>query len=75
MATLTVTFPAATPAPSLGYRIKYWPTSDPTNITTATSATNTFVAAGITGTGFAGTVEAICGGGVYGAPKPFIATV
>jgi hypothetical protein len=75
MATLTVTFPAATPAPSLGYRIKYWPISNPTNITTATSATTTFVATGITGTGFAGTVEAICGGGNYGAPRPFTATV
>lgn len=75
MATLTVTFPAATPAPSLGYRIKYWPTSNPTNITIAISATNTFIALGVTGTAFQGTVEAICGGGVYGTPKPFTATV
>lgn len=75
MATLTVTFPAATPAPSLGYRIKYWPTNNPTNITTAISSTNTFVASGVTGTAFAGSVEAICGGGTFGTPKPFTATV
>ena len=75
MATLTVTFPAATPAPSLGYRVKYWLITNPTNVTTATTATNSFTALGLTGTAFAGTVEVICGGGNYGTPRPFTATV
>ena len=75
MATLSITFPAATPAPSLGYRIKYWPTTNAALITTATTNTNAFVAPGLSGTSYAGTVEAICGGGVYGTPRPFTATV
>ena len=32
--TLTISFTAASPTPTNGYRVKYWPTSDPTNITT-----------------------------------------
>lgn len=75
MATLTVTFPAASPVPTLGYRVKYWLVTSPLNVNTATTATTTFTALGVTGTAFAGTVEAICGGGVYGTPKPFTATV
>jgi hypothetical protein len=73
MATLSVTFPAASPAPSLGYRVKYWPTSNPVDVTTATVNTNSFTATGLTGTSYSGTVEAICGGGTFGSARSFTA--
>ena len=73
MATLSITFPAATPTPSSGYRVKYWPTSTPSNVTTAITPTNSFTVTGLTGTSYSGTVEASCGGGNYGSPRTFTA--
>ena len=75
MATLSITFPAATPTPSLGYRVKYWPTSTPTEVVTAITPTNTFSVTGLSGTSYSGTVEASCGGGNYGSPRSFTAVV
>lgn len=71
MATLSITFPAVTPAPSLGYRVKYWPTSSPSNITTTTTPTNSLTVPNLTETSYSGTVEAICGGGNYSTPVSF----
>ena len=71
MATLSITFPAVTPAPSLGYRIKYWPTSSPSNITTTTTSTNSLTIPGLMETSYTGTVEAICGSGNYSTPVSF----
>ena len=73
MATLSLTFPAASPAPSSGYRVKYWPTADPSNVTTMITATNSFTAVGLTATSYSGTVEANCGGGTFGSPRTFTA--
>lgn len=75
MATLSITFPAVTPAPSLGYRVKYWPTSSPSNITTTTTPTNSLSVPGLSGTSYTGTVEASCGDGVYGSPRSFTTVV
>jgi predicted phage tail protein len=73
MATLSITFPAVTPTPSLGYRVKYWPTSNAALVTTATTATNSFTVSGLTATSYTGTVEASCGGGNYGSTRSFVA--
>jgi len=75
MATLSLTFPAASPAPSSGYRVKYWPTSEPSNITTTITATNSLSVPGLTGTSYTGTVEVICGGGTYSSPRSFTTVV
>jgi hypothetical protein len=75
MPTLNLTFPAVSPTPSLGYRVKYWPTADPSNITTIIAATNSLSVPGLPGTSYTGTVEASCGNGVYGSPRSFTAVV
>ena len=74
MATLTITFPAVTPTPSLGYRIKYWPTNSPSSVVTTTSSTNTVTISGLTSVSYTGTVEASCGGGTFGSPRSFTAS-
>lgn len=74
MATLTITFPAVTPTPSLGYRIKYWPTNSPSSIVTTTSTTNSVTISGLTSASYTGTVEASCGSGTFGSPRSFTAT-
>lgn len=73
MATLSITFPAVTPTPTLGYRVKYWPTNNAALITTATTATNSFSVSGLTAASYSGTVEASCGGGKYGSTRSFVA--
>jgi hypothetical protein len=74
MATLSLTFPAASPAPSSGYRVKYWPTAEPLNVTTAITATNSLSVPGLTGISYSGTVEASCGSGTFGSPRSFTAS-
>lgn len=74
MATLSITFPAVTPTPTLGYRVKYWPTNNAALVTTATTATNSFSVSGLTATSYSGTVQASCGGGIYGSTRSFTAT-
>jgi hypothetical protein len=71
MPTLNITFPAVVPTPSLGYRIKYWPTSNPSDVITAITPTNLLVVTGLPGSSYTGTVEASCGGGTYGSPRTF----
>ena len=75
MPTLNLTFPAASPTPSLGYRVKYWPTNEPSNVTTTITATNSLSVPGLSGTSYTGTVEASCGDGVYGSPRSFTTVV
>jgi hypothetical protein len=75
MATLNLTFPAASPAPSLGYRVKYWVTSDPLNVTTTVTPVNSLSVTGLLGTSYSGTVEVNCGGGTYGSPRSFTTVV
>lgn len=57
---LTITFTAASPAPSGGYLVRYWPTSSPSSIQTVTVASSPAVITGLTSTAYSGTVESIC---------------
>jgi hypothetical protein len=57
---LTITFTAASPAPSGGYLVRYWPTSNPANIQTTTVASSPAVITGLTATSYTGTIESIC---------------
>lgn len=57
---LTITFTAASPAPSGGYLVRYWPTSSPSTIETVTVASSPAIITGLTGTSYSGTVESIC---------------
>jgi hypothetical protein len=75
MPTLNITFPAPSPAPSSGYRVKYWPTDNPANITTSIIATNSLSVPGLTGTSYTGTIEVICGEGAYSSPRNFTTVV
>lgn len=71
--TLTITFTAASPAPANGYRVKYWPVSDPSNITTVSPnpTSSPVVISGLPQNSYAGTVEADCGGGNYSSINSF----
>ena len=71
MYTLTINFSLVTPTPSAGYRIKYWPTASPSNITTVTASTSPFVITGLSELSYTGTIEASCGGGQYGPAQSF----
>lgn len=73
---LTISWTAASPAPSNGYRVKYWPTSNPSNITTVTPNVSgtTYTITGLTETSYSGTVESACGGGNFSTAQNFSAT-
>lgn len=68
--TLTVNFTLANPNPG-SYRVKFWPTSDPTNITTRLVSGSPFVETGLTQAAYSGTIEASCGNGTYSSPVSF----
>lgn len=71
MASVNLTWTASNPAPVNGYRVKYWPTSSPTSITTLVpNATGTSCTIpGLTAdTSYSGTIEATCVGGTHSAP-------
>lgn len=67
---LTISWTAASPAPAAGYRLKYWPTSNPSAITTVTPniSGTTYTINDLTETSYAGTVESDCGSGQYSSP-------
>lgn len=67
---LTINFAAASPTP-VSYRIKYWPTSDPTNITTITVPSSPAIIDNLTLCAYAGTIESFCASGAYSAPDSF----
>lgn len=71
MYTLTINFSLVTPTPASGYRIKYWPTANPTAITTVTASTSPFTITGLTELSYAGTIEASCGSNQYGPAQSF----
>lgn len=75
--TLTVTFTPANPTPANGYRVKYWPTSDPTNITTVSPnpTSSPVTISGLAQNSYSGTVEAACGGGNYSSIASFNANL
>ena len=68
MASLTLTWTAASPAPANGYRIKYWPTSTPATISTVSPnpIASPYTITGLTdSTAYTGTIEASCEGSAY----------
>lgn len=71
--TLTITFAETTPDPQGGYRVKFWPSSSPTDVTTITPnpMASPVVITGLNASSYSGTVEASCGGGTFSTPAPF----
>lgn len=70
MASINLSWTASTPAPVNGYRIKYWPTTYPTQIiTVAPNVIGTSYTLNVaTGVSYSGTIEASCTGGTYSTP-------
>jgi len=52
------------------YRVKYWPTSSPTNVSTVFTNAFPLVLTDLNSTSYSGTIEAKCGN-VYGTPRSF----
>lgn len=52
------------------YRVKYWPTSSPTNVSTVFTNAFPLVLTDLNSTSYSGTIEAKCGN-IYGSPRPF----
>lgn len=77
MATLTINFTPASPIPTAGYRVIYWPTGNPGAAVTVTPnpTSSPVVITGLAGTDYTGTIEADCGGGQYSSPQNFNASV
>ena len=77
MASLTINFTPASPTPSEGYRVKYWPTSNISNITTVTPnpTSSPVVITGLTESSYAGTIESSCGSGQYSSTQSFSAAI
>jgi hypothetical protein len=68
MASLTLTWTAASPAPANGYRIKYWPTSTPASISTISPnpIASPYTINGLDElTAYTGTIESSCEGAAY----------
>lgn len=70
--TLSVTFTLANPNPG-SYRVKYWPVSNPTNITTVLVSSSPFVVYNLPEDAYAGTIEASCGNNTYSTAQSFSA--
>jgi hypothetical protein len=52
------------------YRIKYWPTSSPANVSTVFTRAFPLVLTDLNSTSYSGTIEAKCGD-IYGSPRSF----
>jgi hypothetical protein len=74
MPLLTITFATVTPAPPSGYRVRYWPTGSPLDVTELNTTTSP-VAISVLGYSYEGTVEASCGDGSYSAAQSFTVTL
>jgi hypothetical protein len=76
MATLTINFTAPNPIPSNGYRVKYWLTSNPGNVTTVTPnpTASPIVINNVPVGAYTGSIEVSCGGNTYSSPQTFTAT-
>jgi len=72
--TLNINFPPTVPAPALGYRVRYWPVSNPASISTLVVAAPPAVVIGLTEFQYAGDVSVICGLNNYGPLVPFNVT-
>lgn len=71
--TLTISFTPANPAPSNGYRVRYWATSSPDIVTTVSPnpTSSPVTISGLAQNSYSGTVEADCGGGSYSSVSSF----
>ena len=74
---ITLSWTPQNPEPAGGYRIKYWPTSNPANITTVSPNVtgSMYTITGLVEGSYAGTIEADCGGGFYSTPVNWNAAV
>lgn len=57
---LTISFTAASPAPSGGYLVRYWNTATPSTVLTTTVTSSPAVITGLTGYEYSGTIESVC---------------
>lgn len=57
---LSISFTEASPAPSGGYLVRYWPTSSPSTIQTTTVTSSPALITGLTSTSYTGTIESVC---------------
>lgn len=73
MPNLTISFTPASPAPALGYRVKYWNVSTPGSITTVSPnpSGSPVVISGVAAGCYAGTIESACSGGTFSSPVSF----
>lgn len=76
MASINLTWSASVPAPASGYRIKYWPTTQPNNVTTVVPNVSgtSYTINNLTGSSYTGTIEASCGAGTFSSPVSWSAT-
>jgi hypothetical protein len=74
MSTLNINFDLSLVPPAFGYRIKYWDVTTPSIILTSTVTTSPATITGLTGTSYAGTVEAMCTQAGGSTPQSFTAT-
>jgi hypothetical protein len=76
--TLTISWAPASPTPPNGYRIKYWPSDNPTNVTTVSPNPTTSPAIIslpiLYAKQYSGTVEASCTKSTYSTPVGFTAS-
>ena len=76
MPNLNISFTPVSPAPTNGYRVKYWNVNTPGNIITVTPnpTSSPVTIIGVDAASYAGTIESACGGGNFSAPQNFTAT-
>jgi len=75
MPNLTITFTPPSPAPSLGYRVKYWNANTPGTVITVSPnpSSSPVVISGLAAGCYAGTIEAVCSAGVFSSAVNFSA--
>lgn len=71
--TLTVNFTLPSPNPG-SFRVKYWPVSSPSTITTVLVSASPVTIQNLTEPEYAGTIESSCGSGQYSSAQSFTAT-
>lgn len=78
MASVNLTWNAVTPAPTSGYRVKFWPTGSPSLVSTISPnpTTNSYTITGLgAGISYSGTVESTCTGGTFSTPVSWTVSV
>lgn len=73
MPNLTISFTPASPAPALGYRVRYWNVNTPGTVITVSPnpSGSPVVIPGVDAGCYSGTVESACSGGVFSSPVSF----